>query len=387
MEALNICYVESGYPHPHGGGGAGTYVQLVGQELVRQGHRVTVVASHCPKCPSSAWDSGVAVYRPKLMGTRHWYLSKLPGLRVGALALRSLEQGWQLALFLERLHRQNPIDLVEFTEGGDFWHAFKLTFPYLVHLHGSRYTCLHMAGQLVGRADWYHRYLELMFIRRAQWVVSPSQSLLDIVSVELGHPLKQCTVIPYPLDLCLQQLNLSQSQQENSAEKVFFAARNDPIKGAEILLQALPLVRQKIPNVEFQFFGHSLETPPPGVYSSGFLPKEILLKHYQQSDLCIVPSLWDNSPNVVYEAMACGKAVVASNVGGIPELVVDGETGIIVPPGDSRALADAIITLLMDDEKRIDMGRRGRERIQHLTDLQKNIKQRCKIYQKVLTTG
>ena len=83
---MHICYVEFGYPRPQGGGG-GTDVQLVGRELVRRGHQVSVLAAAHPACPVEGRDERVTVYPPKLRGPLHWHLSKLPGLRVGTLAL------------------------------------------------------------------------------------------------------------------------------------------------------------------------------------------------------------------------------------------------------------------------------------------------------------
>jgi starch synthase len=83
--------------------------------------------------------------------------------------------------------------------------------------------------------------------------------------------------------------------------------------------------------------------------------------HYRRAAVCVVPSRWDNSPNTVYEAMGCGTPVVASRVGGIPELVVDGETGLLVPPDDPAALAEAVTTLLADPDRRARMGCTARQ--------------------------
>ncbi len=67
---------------------------------------------------------------------------------------------------------------------------------------------------------------------------------------------------------------------------------------------------------------------------------------YPFAELFILPSRWEGMPNAVLEAMAAGKPVVATEVGGVPELVLHGETGILVPPGDTDALAQAILDLL-----------------------------------------
>jgi alpha-maltose-1-phosphate synthase len=74
------------------------------------------------------------------------------------------------------------------------------------------------------------------------------------------------------------------------------------------------------------------------------------------------PSLYEPLGIVNLEAMACGSAVVASAVGGIPEVVVHGETGLLVPPGDEGALATAINTLVTDPARAAEFGTRGRKR-------------------------
>jgi glycosyltransferase involved in cell wall biosynthesis len=79
--------------------------------------------------------------------------------------------------------------------------------------------------------------------------------------------------------------------------------------------------------------------------------------------MLVQPSLTEGMPNAVMEAMAAGKPVVASGVGGIPELVLDGETGVLVPAGDPRALAGAIVALLDDPGRAARLGRVGEARV------------------------
>jgi sugar transferase (PEP-CTERM/EpsH1 system associated) len=81
-------------------------------------------------------------------------------------------------------------------------------------------------------------------------------------------------------------------------------------------------------------------------------------------DVFVLPSLWEGMPNVVLEAMAVGLPVVATQVGGVPEIVLDGKTGLLVPPGDSETLAQALIRLLRDLDLRSRMGRAGRRRVE-----------------------
>ena len=80
-------------------------------------------------------------------------------------------------------------------------------------------------------------------------------------------------------------------------------------------------------------------------------------------DLYALPSLEESFPLSILEAMAAGLPVVATTVGGVPECVADGETGLLVPPADSDRLADAIIQLATDPLRRTEMGRAGRRRV------------------------
>jgi glycosyltransferase involved in cell wall biosynthesis len=81
-----------------------------------------------------------------------------------------------------------------------------------------------------------------------------------------------------------------------------------------------------------------------------------------RTSVFVLPSAIDKSPYSILEAMFAGVPVVSTTVGGIPELVVDGVTGLLVPPEDPVALADAIDRLLADDELRTRMGEAGRAR-------------------------
>jgi starch synthase len=98
------------------------------------------------------------------------------------------------------------------------------------------------------------------------------------------------------------------------------------------------------------------------VWLPEMLPKREVIQLLSHATVFACPSLYEPLGIVNLEAMACGSAVVASRVGGIPEVVADGETGLLVPPDDPGALAGALNALLADPARACVMGRRGRER-------------------------
>ncbi|MBL7199911.1 MAG: glycosyltransferase [Anaerolineae bacterium] len=101
-------------------------------------------------------------------------------------------------------------------------------------------------------------------------------------------------------------------------------------------------------------------------------------------DLFVLPSLWEGLPMAVLEAMAAGLPVVATAVGGTPEVVVDGVTGLLVPPGDPDALAEAIFRLLRDPDLRQRMGQAGRERVVERFSAERMVERTEQLYEQLL---
>jgi glycosyltransferase involved in cell wall biosynthesis len=118
----------------------------------------------------------------------------------------------------------------------------------------------------------------------------------------------------------------------------------------------------------------------------GTQPHEVVLDHYRQADVfvlgCEVAANGDRDgiPNVLLESMAMGVPVVATSISAIPELVQDGETGLLVPPGDPEKLARAVARLLTENRLREEIIRKARERVWHYFDNRQHIRQLAAIY-------
>jgi alpha-maltose-1-phosphate synthase len=117
----------------------------------------------------------------------------------------------------------------------------------------------------------------------------------------------------------------------------------------------------------------------------GMLPKHEVIQFMSHARVFVCPSVYEPLGIVNLEAMACGTAVVASRVGGIPEVVADGQTGLLVPPGDPAALAGALNTLIGDQDLAAAMGREGRERAATEFDWTTIAAQTAALYRELLT--
>ncbi|MCC7418046.1 MAG: glycosyltransferase [Acidobacteria bacterium] len=146
-----------------------------------------------------------------------------------------------------------------------------------------------------------------------------------------------------------------------------------PEKGHRHLIDAAALVVREVPDARFVILGEgdlrlSLERQikelglDKHVLLPGFRPD--VLAFLRAFDLFVMPSISEGLGTSLLDAMAAAKPTVASNTGGIPEVVIDGTTGFLVPPRDHHALARAIVRLLKDEELRARMGNAGFERVQ-----------------------
>ena len=170
-------------------------------------------------------------------------------------------------------------------------------------------------------------------------------------------------------------------------------------KGQEYFVRACARVRQVYPDVRFLVVGgmHSPKTTCYGhmlkrlVQELG-VEKNVIFTGIRYDipdllnavDLVVQPSLSEAFGLAAAEASSCGVPVVATRVGGLPEVVRDGETGLLVPPADSEALAEAIIALLGDENRRNQMGSAGRRRVEQLFDVRKQGKAIASLYKSLV---
>ncbi|MCH7664250.1 MAG: GT4 family glycosyltransferase PelF [Chloroflexi bacterium] len=166
-----------------------------------------------------------------------------------------------------------------------------------------------------------------------------------------------------------------------------------PVKDHKTFFQAARLVLDALPTVRFLVVGDGpLESELKNDVQELGISNEVSFLGYRDDipelmslfDLAVISSLHESFSLVLAEANACGKAVVATRVGGIPELVEDGVTGILVPPKEPELLARAIVDLLQDSSRRQAMGLAGRARVEERFTIEKMVRSYESLYESLL---
>ena len=117
------------------------------------------------------------------------------------------------------------------------------------------------------------------------------------------------------------------------------------------------------------------------VFLAGFRPD--ILSVHKAFDIFVMSSLTEGLGTSLLDAMACAKPIVATRAGGMPEVVADGDTGILVPPRDDAALAAAIVTLLKDPSRRASMGAAGARRVREQFSVERMVQDTLALYKRV----
>ncbi|MEV5721684.1 glycosyltransferase family 4 protein [Amycolatopsis mediterranei] len=209
---------------------------------------------------------------------------------------------------------------------------------------------------------WLQRPAYLYRLRTVDRVLTPSRFLAEAVRQDLPR---------IPIHVVPNGVPLPASSPVPDSAHALFVGRLEPVKGVHVLVDAFAAVARRRPGVRLTVVGDGTQRAAleksvgehglaHHVRFTGRLEGPQLAAAYRASSLVAIPSVWpENFPTVALEALGAGRAVVATAVGGIPELVAPGHNGLLVPPRDRTALADALDELLGNPERRRIMGARS----------------------------
>ncbi len=313
-------------PLPPPAGGMAQQTRQLAELLRSAGAAVDLIPTNAAYQP--AWAGRVPVLRAlvRLVG----YLARLwAGAGRAQLLHVMANSGWSWHLFAVPA----------------IWVAWCRSVPVVINYRGG------------GAADFLaSRQAQVRFsMRRAAALIVPSGFLVDVFK-QFGM---SAEVVPNILDLARFRPANTAGQPVQARTQVIVARHLEPIYDNATAIRAFALLHRQLPAARLTIAGSGPEAGrlqalvadlglTEAVRFTGTLDRDGMVALYAAADVCVNPSLTDNSPNSVLESMAAGVPVVSTNVGGVPYIVQDDHNGLLVPPGDPQAMAQALELVLGD---------------------------------------
>jgi glycosyltransferase involved in cell wall biosynthesis len=232
-----------------------------------------------------------------------------------------------------------------------------------------------------GYRSLYPRQLERRLWPLSNRIICNAKVLKDVMVHKLSVDPGRIAVIPNAADT---EFFFPDTDQKSMEPTVLFVGRLVKEKAPMDLLKAFTILQKKLPEARLEIVGNGpLSNQLETLIRSQSLESRARLipatrdirPFLNRAWVFAMASAQEASPNVIIEAMAAGLPVVATRVGGIPELVVDEQTGILVEPGIPQALSEALIDIFTNETKRQAMGLKSRERVLANYTLEKMVRQ------------
>jgi glycosyltransferase involved in cell wall biosynthesis len=369
---MRILVVTHNYPR-FPGDPAGAYVARLARAAVDGGVQIRVLAPHTAGAPEREEHAGVHVrrfrYGPAVLERVGYRGDAGTGLLHDPLTAAVVP------IYLMRFRQAARRTVREFAPtvthahwwfpGG--WVAAGLGVPYVVTSHGSD-------ARLFDRGTWW---------RRVGRTVLTGAGAVTTVSRFLAADLARCvpelngkvTVAPMPIDV--EAFTAGNATSKAQPPRILYAGNLVASKGVDVLLRAIEiLVRERAIGCRLRVLGEGPERKAleslarelriaEHVEWSNFVPQHVMPAEYGASTVAVLPSRGqaEGLGLTLVEALLAGCAVVATPAGGIPEVVQDGETGLLFRDGDAADLADKISRLLRDSPLRARLTQTGQARV------------------------
>jgi glycosyltransferase involved in cell wall biosynthesis len=388
-KSLRVCIISREYPPETGFGGIATFANHLAHGLVSLGHHITVITL-AKNEPKSYTEDNIEIHRVKPYFDQHalnlidWPMPYSKYVISTSAAL------WKK--FIE-LHSKRSFDVVDTPEllAEGFYPAITKVAPLIIRLYTphSKFIAEGLHNVTPSFDHQFVAMLERIAMIYADALTSPSKDLAQFVANDLCLPIERIKVIHNPIDsdFCSPDGKQIIGGEEDSM-KVLFVGRLEARKGIYFLIEAWKEVVAAVPTAHLYVIGDDTQTATGQTSVLAELQKFInknklessitfinriplteLPAYYRSADVCVVPSLYDNSPYTCLEAMSCGKAVIGTSSGGTAEYIIDGDSGVIIPAKDASSLSEAIVRLLKNDAERLRLGNNARTRV--LTNFQK----------------
>ena len=288
---------------------------------------------------------------------------------------------------ISREIRKDKVDVVNILMGpGELWLALLAYF-----LDKPIVTTIIVPQPNIGD-ELYHWVVPFYRIltRKSQAIIVNGKNQVDLVSRLYRFPHNLIFHVPLGARTTAVKWNLRRKKEK--AGSILLFGRMTKQKGVEFILKAAPIIGAQIPDARIIIAGHGEEltrcrnmvNKPANVeFHEGYFSGDIMADYFEEASLVVLPYLTASTSGVLLTAFGFGKPVVATRVGCLPEYVIDGETGFLIPPSDPQKLANAIIRLLSDEGLRQKMGKNARIWVEDANTQIASIT--LKVYESVLT--
>lgn len=381
MERVN----EANYIKEYAHGGTEIAAYYLAAEMAKKDHNVDIFTSSINSKDSFELSGGMKIHR---YGTNFKIASANVALNMVFKPLKYK---------LEIVHSHSPIP---YSDLPALLYAKRKNVPFVLTY---QYDGQETGGSFIRNTgvSVYNKYLLNKVLDYADVIIATTKSYVEESKFLKGYKDK-ITLIPNGINI--DEFNISYSKEECrnklglSADKkiILFLGSLVPYKGPDILLKAFSIIKKEIPDVELVFAGRGemqkeLEklaekfSVKESIKFAGFIEEDLKPFYYKAADIFCLPStnMGESFGIVNLEAMASGVPIISSNLGGIPDIVEDGKNGLLVKPGDSKSLADAMIFLLENEDARKKMGNDGKMKVEDYS-WKKIAEKTEEIYEKLL---
>jgi len=347
---------------------AGTEIATyhMAEHLAKRGHEVHIITSLDDDLVENSYEKGFHIHR-------------IPVIRIRTIGLiffwtdifRTIKK-----IDPDIVHAQSLIFAIPALISKKF-----LKIPYVVWGQGSD----------IYIRNWFMKVVSKTIIKNADSALALTKSMREVMQAIYNCDIP---VVPNGIDIEDYSDRPDKQDSETPRKRILFVGRLDPVKGVQYLLKAMKIVSKVLPEAKLILVGDGEErenleslTNTLGLSDRvdfvGRISHEEIPDYLYQADIFVLPSLSEGFPLVILEAMACGLPIVATRVGGVPDIIEDGVNGYLVESGDFQEMAKKIIFILENEPLKLLISKNNRIKVQEF-EWKNVINQLEQIYFKVI---
>ncbi len=271
-----------------------------------------------------------------------------------------------------------------YSTGFGLWGYYSKFHPYLISVWGS---------DIIGFPDNFIKRIFLRKILTSADFITATSNYLKKQTLRLYPQLEsKISIIPFGVEIP----EAFADRKSDDIVRLVYIKKHEKIYGPDVLLAAMQKVIRIKPSIHLTLAGRGSMTAELrqqskqlGIENSvdfcGFINSDEISSFLSQYDIMVMPSLQESFGVAVLEASAVGLPVVASNIGGVPEVLISEKTGILVPPGRAEKLSQAIIRLAENAELRRTMGQAGRKMVAEKFRWEVSLDKMAELYERLVS--